>query len=87
MYKIVGLLLVSLVSLTGCYQTVTTVTTEEVIEPQNATVYSPGLSNSYIRTVGYYYNKPYWGNHYYYYNGGPIWGSSGYWGGNYYNGY
>ncbi len=51
-------------------------------------VYDPGYSNDYVYSVGYYNNRPYWGNNYYYYSGGAPWGVDGYWGGSYYlNGY
>lgn len=50
------------------------------------TVYDPGFSSDYVYSVGYYNNRPYWGNNYYY--SGYIWGTDGgYWGGGYYNGY
>lgn len=46
-------------------------------------VYNPGYSNDYVYSVGYYNNRPYWGNNYYSYG----WATNGYWGGGYYNGY
>ncbi len=48
-------------------------------------VYDPGYSSDYVYSVGYYSNRPYWGNNYYY--PGYVWGANGYWGGGYYNGY
>lgn len=52
--------------------------------------YDPGYTNDYVYSVGYYNNRPYWGNNYYYV-GSPgyvsTWGDNGYWGGGYYNGY
>ena len=41
--------------------------------------YDPGYSNDYVYSVGYYNNRPYWGNNYYYYGYGI--GNYGYWGG------
>ena len=70
-----------LLMLAGC--TVDTVGVDTV-------VYDPGYSNDYVYSVGYYNNRPYWGNNYYpaYYGyGGDNWGDNGYWGGGYYNGY
>jgi hypothetical protein len=63
--------------LTGCV-------TETVVV--DSAVYDPGFSNDYVYSVGYYNNRPYWGNNYYYY---PAYysGPNGYWGGGYYNGY
>lgn len=51
--------------------------------------YDPGYSNDYVYSVGYYNNRPWWGNNYYYagYWGNSYWGNNGYWGGGYYNGY
>ncbi len=43
------------------------------------TVYDPGYSNDYVYSVGYYNNRPYWGNNYYHYGYGV--GNYGYWGG------
>lgn len=51
----------------------------------NPVVYNPGYSNDYVYSVGYYNNRPYWGNNYYYL--GNVGGLNGYWGGGYYNGY
>lgn len=70
-----------LLLLTSC--TVNTVGVDTV-------VYNPGYSNDYVYSVGYYNNRPYWGNNYYYAaSPGYIysWGDKGYWGGGYYNGY
>lgn len=41
--------------------------------------YDPGYSNDYVYSVGYYNNRPYWGNNYYHY--GYAIGNYGYWGG------
>lgn len=41
--------------------------------------YDPGYSNDYVYSVGYYNNRPYWGNNYYHYGYGV--GTYGYWGG------
>lgn len=68
--------------LTSC--TIDTVTGVDTV------VYDPGYSNDYVYSVGYYNNRPYWGNNYYYvgYPGYVYsWGDNGYWGGGYYNGY
>jgi hypothetical protein len=73
----------SLVLLGGCVTAVDTV----AYQPAYATVYDPGYSNNYVYSVGYYTNRPYWGNNYYYYNTGNTWGYPGYWGGGFYNGY
>lgn len=76
-----------LFALTGC-TTVDTVAVDNVVyTPGYATVYDPGYSNDYVYSVGYYNNRPYWGNNYYFYNRGVSWGNRGYWGGGYYNGY
>lgn len=66
-----------LLTLTGC-----TVDTAGV----NTVVYDPGYSNDYVYSVGYYNNRPYWGNNYYTGYGYGL-GDNGYWGGGYYNGY
>ena len=50
-------------------------------------VYDPGYSNNYVYSVGYYNNRPYWGNNYYSPGYSYGWGNNGYWGGGYYNGY
>ena len=66
-----------LLILTGC-TTVDTVAFDTV-------VYDPGYNCDYVRSVGYYQNRPYWRNDYsisYNYGDGM-----GYWGGGYYNGY
>lgn len=67
-----------LLFLAGCTADVVTVDT---------VAYDPGYSNNYVYSVGYYNNRPYWGNNYYsyYYPGYTSYG--GYWGGGYYNGY
>ncbi len=61
----------------------------------NTVAYDPGYSNDYVYSVGYYNNRPYWGNNYYpnrgYYNRTVgYWGSgdyNGYWGSTGYNGF
>lgn len=40
--------------------------------------YDSGYSNDYVYSVGYYENRPYWGNNYYYYGYGVR--PYGYWG-------
>jgi hypothetical protein len=81
MKKIIGTVLggLAFILLSGC-------TTVETVAVQPV-VYSPGYSSDYIYSVGYYNNRPYWGNNYYYYSSGSGWGNNGYWGGGYYNGY
>lgn len=44
----------------------------------NTVAYDPGYSNDYVYSVGYYNNRPYWGNNYY---SGYGLGNYGYWGG------
>lgn len=77
MNKLLTALVVSapLLLLSGC--TVETVAVDTV-------AYDPGYSNDYVYSVGYYSNRPYWGNNYYY---SSYWGPYGYWGGGYYNGF
>lgn len=60
--------------LSGCTSTSTVVT-----NPAYNKVYDPGYSNDYVYSVGYYNNRPYWGNNYYHYGYGV--GNYGYWGG------
>lgn len=73
--------------LLGCATAVDTVAVDSVVyNPSYPVVYDPGYSNDYVYSVGYYNNRPYWGNKYYYYNTGYVWGP-GYWGGGFYNGY
>lgn len=70
-----------LLILTGC--TADTVGVDTV-------VYEPGYSNDYVYSVGYYKNRPYWGNNYYsvgYPTYGYGLGNDGFWDGGYYNGY
>lgn len=43
------------------------------------TVYDSGYSNDYVYSVGYYGNRPYWGNNYY--DDPSYIGPYGYWGG------
>jgi hypothetical protein len=50
-------------------------------------VYQPGYSNDYVYSVGYYNNRPYWGNNYYSYDTDYNWLTNGYWASGYYNGY
>ena len=76
---------IPLLLLEGCATRVQTAVVD--YDPGYAVVYSPGYSNSYVYSVGYYNNRPYWGNNYYYYNTGYSWGNNGYWGGGLYNGY
>lgn len=75
--------------LTGCATAVETIAVDSVVyNPGYAVVYDPGYNNNnYVYSVGYYNNRPYWGNNYYYYNAGYAYGSNGYWGGGFYNGY
>lgn len=74
--------------LASCGTVVDTVGVSTVTyDPGYAVVYDPGYSNDYVYSVGYYNNRPYWGNNYYYYNTGYPWGNNGYWGGGFYNGY
>jgi hypothetical protein len=78
----------SLLLLGGCATRVNTVAVDTVVyDPTYPVVYDPGYSNDYVYSVGYYNNRPYWGNKYYYYNTGYIAGTPGYWGGGFYNGY
>lgn len=73
-------LCVGFLILTGC-------TTVEGVAVDNV-VYDPGYSNDYVYSVGYYNNRPYWGNHYYFYNTDATWGpNTSYWGTREYNGY
>jgi hypothetical protein len=71
---IVLVISVPMLMLSGC--TVDTVDTVRV----NSVYYDPGYSNDVVYSVGYYNNRPYWGNNYYY---SHYWD----WGGGYYNGY
>ena len=73
MKKLIVAIVVSalLVLLSGCGMN--TVAVDNVI-------YDPGFSNDYVYSVGYYNNRPYWGNNYYYYSGYN-------WGNGFYNGY
>lgn len=41
--------------------------------------YDSGYSNDYVYSVGYYNNRPYWGNNYY--SNPSFIGPYGYWGG------
>jgi hypothetical protein len=50
-------------------------------------VYDPGYSNDYVYSVGFYTNRPFWGNNYYSYHPSFNWGSKRYWRNGYYNGY
>ena len=47
--------------------------------------YDPGYSNDYVYSVGYFNNRPYWGNNYY--RAGYNYGNYGYWGGGDYSNY
>lgn len=68
-FIIAVMLSVPILFLSGC--SVSTVEYQTV-------AYDPGYSNDYVYSVGYYNNRPYWGNNYYYYNYGL--GDYGYWG-------
>lgn len=75
-----------LLLLAGCATVDTVAVNTVAYDPGYAVVYDPGYSNDYVYSVGYYNNRPYWGNNYYYYNTG-YYGDNGYWGGGFYNGY
>ncbi|HFD2284046.1 TPA: hypothetical protein ACF2P0_001547, partial [Legionella pneumophila] len=62
----------SLLLLTGC--AVDGVAVDDVS-------YDSGYSNDYVYSVGYYSNRPYWGNNYY--SSPSFVGPYGYWGGDY----
>lgn len=77
---------IPLLLLEGCATRVQTAVVD--YDPGYAVVYSPGYtSTDYVYSVGYYNNRPSWGNNYYYYNTGYSWRNNGYWGGGFYNGY
>lgn len=71
----------------GCATRVNTVAVDNVVyQPAYRVAYTPGYQTDYIYSVGYYNNRPYWGNNYYYYNTGYAWGTP-YWGSGFYNGF
>ncbi len=46
----------------GTLATNAVVVDEVVYTPAYPVVYNPGYSNDYVYSVGYYNNRPYWGN-------------------------